>query len=199
LAANPDLYLIAVLPRYPDADGRLSPVPELYGRGLALAALRRAGGDRVAVYSPENDAGVPIYVHAKVCVIDDEWVAVGSDNLSLRSWTHDSELTCAVLDPTGDCGRELRLRLAREHLERADGDDAGLSEPGEFFAAYAWSAAELERWYDGGCAGPRPPGRLRRCKPPELSRRTRLWAGLLYRTVYDPDGRPRSLRRQHAF
>ena len=30
------------------------------------------------------------------------WAIVGSDNLNLRSWTHDSELSCAVLDATRD-------------------------------------------------------------------------------------------------
>ena len=32
------------------------------------------------------------------CVIDDVWMIVGSDNLNLRSWTNDSELSCAVID-----------------------------------------------------------------------------------------------------
>ncbi len=50
-------------------------------------------------------------MHAKVCVIDDEWATVGSDNVSLRSWTHDSELTCAVFDPSGAYARDLRTRL----------------------------------------------------------------------------------------
>ncbi len=72
-----------------------------------------------------------MYVHAKVCVIDDVWATVGSDNLNRRSWTHDSELSCAVLDDTGEFARDLRLRLLREHLDRrADGsDDDGLVDP----------------------------------------------------------------------
>jgi phosphatidylserine/phosphatidylglycerophosphate/cardiolipin synthase-like enzyme len=41
-----------------------------------------------------------VYVHAKACVVDDTWTCVGSDNLNLRSWTHDSELSCAVIDDT---------------------------------------------------------------------------------------------------
>ena len=55
--------------------------------------------------------GYPIYVHAKLCIIDDEWAKVGSDNINRRSWTHDSELACAVVDesPEGrpQDGREL--------------------------------------------------------------------------------------------
>ncbi len=109
LAANPALHLIAVLPAFPDQDGRLSLPPNLLGRVAALEALRAAGGDRVAVYSLENAAGVPIYVHAKVCVVDDTWAIVGSDNFNRRSWTHDSELSCAVIDEAGQPGHRARL------------------------------------------------------------------------------------------
>ncbi|MGW4245107.1 phospholipase D family protein, partial [Nocardia sp. NPDC004722] len=102
LRATPDLRLIAVLPHHPDQDGRLSLPPQLIGRQAALDRLREAGGDRVAVYGIENPAGTPIYVHAKVCVVDDVWATVGSDNLNRRSWTHDSELSCAIVDETLD-------------------------------------------------------------------------------------------------
>ena len=54
------------------------------------------------MYGVENHAGTPVYVHAKVCVVDDVWAAVGSDNVNRRSWTHDSELSCAVLDEERD-------------------------------------------------------------------------------------------------
>jgi phosphatidylserine/phosphatidylglycerophosphate/cardiolipin synthase-like enzyme len=199
LAERPELHLVAVVPRYPDTTGRFARVPELLGRSQAMDALRRAGGDRFAVYSLENDASVPIYVHAKVCVIDDEWAAVGSDNLSLRSWTHDSELACVVVDTDGRYARDLRLRLAREHLGRADGDDEDLRDPARFADVFARSAAALDRWHAGGCVGPRPAGRLRAYQPPPLSRWTKLWAEPIYRTVYDPDGRPRSARRRREF
>ena len=62
------------------------------------------GRDRFAIFDLENEEGTPIYVHAKTVVVDDTWAAVGSDNLNRRSWTHDSELSCAILD--GD--RDLR-------------------------------------------------------------------------------------------
>ena len=56
-------------------------------------------GRRVGVYGIENAAGTPIYVHSKVCVVDDEWTSVGSDNFNRRSWTHDSEVSAAVAHP----------------------------------------------------------------------------------------------------
>jgi phosphatidylserine/phosphatidylglycerophosphate/cardiolipin synthase-like enzyme len=215
LTANRELRLILVIPHYPDQDGKLSKPPTLVGRQAALNEVYAAGGDRVGVYGIENPDGVPVYVHAKVCVADDVWASTGSDNVNRRSWTHDSELTCAVLDtqpdprePTnldrfGDgarlFARGLRLRLAEEHLDRVDGDHDGLIDPVEMFDAFARSADQLQRWHDGGRTGPRPPGRLRPYSAPRLSRSTRAWAGLLYRTICDPDGRPSSLRRRGAY
>jgi phosphatidylserine/phosphatidylglycerophosphate/cardiolipin synthase-like enzyme len=215
LADNPRLRLIAVIPLYPDQGGRFSLPPNLVGRQQALDAVRAAGRDRVAVYGIENHAGTPVYVHAKVCVIDDVWASIGSDNVNRRSWTHDSELSCAVLDAQLDereprsvdrfgdgarrFARDLRLELAREHLDRADGDDADLLDPASAFEQFAMSARRLQDWYDGGRRGPRPPGRLRPYRLEPLSRRTMLWAKPLYRTVYDPDGRPRSMRRRDEF
>ncbi len=163
----------------------------------AIDELRAAGGDRVAVYSPENHAGVPVYVHAKVCVVDDEWATVGSDNVSLRSWTHDSELTCAVVDPSGSYARDLRTRLGQEHLDLSSPET--LVDPVAAFEAFAASAAALQSWHDGGRQGARPPGRLRPFEPVQLSNWTRRWAGILYRTVFDPDGRPRSMRKTDSF
>ncbi|MGI8879159.1 MAG: phospholipase D family protein [Jatrophihabitans sp.] len=215
LRADPALHLIAVIPHHPDQDGRFSLPPNLVGRVQALNMLRDAGDERVAVYGIENHAGTPVYVHAKVCVVDDVWASVGSDNINRRSWTHDSELSCAVIDDARDArapqvvdrfgdgarafARNLRLRLAREHLDRADDDDADLIDPVEGFAAFAESAARLQRWYDSDRSQPRPPGRVRAYAAPQLNRRTRAWATPLYRIVYDPDGRPRSLRRAHRF
>jgi phosphatidylserine/phosphatidylglycerophosphate/cardiolipin synthase-like enzyme len=191
----PGLHLVAVVPRYPDAPGQIGRTPQLYGRERALALLRAAGGDRVHVFSPENAHGTPIYVHAKVCIADDSWATVGSDNVSLRSWTHDSELTCAVVDGSGDYARALRRRLALEHLGVELDDD----DPITFVDAFESAATRLQSWYDGGSTGPRPRGRVLRYRAPALTWWARRWSGLLYRHVHDPDGRPRALRRTESF
>jgi phosphatidylserine/phosphatidylglycerophosphate/cardiolipin synthase-like enzyme len=204
LRQNPALRLIAVIPGYPDQDGRFSLAPNLVGRVAALRLLRRAGGDRVAVYWLENQAGTPIYVHAKVCIVDDTWLMVGSDNFNRRSWTHDSELSCAVLDDppaegpgTGTVARALRLALAREHLGTVpDGSEDSLTRT---FDQFRLAAARLDAWHRGGGRGARPAGQLRRYFMPRLPAWTRAWAWLPYRFIYDPDGRPPSWRRSGRF
>ena len=202
LAANPDLRMIAVVPQFPDRDSPAYNAPQLLARGRSLEQLARAGGERVAVYGLENPAGIPVYVHAKVCVVDDEWTSIGSDNVNMRSWTHDSELSCAVIDqsPTGNCfALRLRLALAREHLDRADGDHEDLRNPVELFEAFAQTAKELDAWHAAGGLGPRPAGRLRRYQAAQVSRFTASWARPLHRMMYDPDGRPPQLRRRGGF
>lgn len=192
LVANPELRIVAVVPRVPDQASPLTRIPQLLGRAHALDTMRQVGGDRVAVYSPESPTGTPVYVHAKVCVIDDVWATVGSDNLNLRSWTYDTELTCAVVDEDGTYAGALRRELNREHIDR----DLDLA---DVFDAFAESAAALDRWYDGGQRGPRPPGRLRAYEPPRLRPLTKVWATPLYRLICDPDGRPRRMRRNHRY
>ena len=80
LRREPALRMIFVIPRFAEQDGRWSEPPNLVGRDRPLRLLREAGGHRVAIYGLENARGTPIYVHAKACVIDDEWACVGSDN-----------------------------------------------------------------------------------------------------------------------
>lgn len=215
LRSDPALHLIAVIPHHPDQDGRFSQPPNLVGRQQALDDIRAAGGDRVGVYGIENRAGTPVYVHAKVCVVDDVWASVGSDNVNRRSWTHDSELSCAVIDESVDereprildrfgdgarvFARELRLQLTREHLERGAGDDSDLLDPVRAFEAFSEGAWRLQRWHDRGRTEPRPPGRVRPYTAARLTRRTLVWATPLYRIVADPDARPRALRRTGQF
>ncbi|MFD7630307.1 phospholipase D family protein [Streptomyces sp. NPDC059851] len=224
LRVNPGLRLIAVIPSLPEQDGRLTLPMNLIGRINALDRLRAAGGPRVAVYGLENHAGTPVYVHAKVCVIDDVWASVGSDNINLRSWTHDSELSCVVLDETPDprpphdpgglgdgargFARRLRLELSREHLDLdpaphasggAEPTDGALCDPGAAFHAFAAAAADLDAWHADGRRGPRPPGRLRSYRPPDLAATSRVLATPLHHVLVDPDGRPLRLRRRNAF
>jgi phosphatidylserine/phosphatidylglycerophosphate/cardiolipin synthase-like enzyme len=206
-----DLRVIAVVPRFAERGGTFSANAENIAQHRVIERLRSAGGDRVAIYDLENLDGRPIYVHAKVCVIDDVWLEAGSDNLNRRSWTHDSEVSCAVLDSTLDerepvdpaglgdgaraLARDTRLRLFREHLGREIDDDLDLLDPVSAFEAWRAAAKELDAWHDAGGQGPRPPGRARLHTPERVPRWQRAPSWILHRLIVDPDGRPRRLRR----
>jgi phosphatidylserine/phosphatidylglycerophosphate/cardiolipin synthase-like enzyme len=211
LRHEPELRLIAVVPRFAERGG-ISASAENIGQQRVISMLHDAGGDRVALYDLESARSIPIYVHAKVCVIDDVWLEVGSDNLNRRSWTHDSELSCAVLDAThderdprdpagmGDGARVLprhtRLRLWREHLGRDEDDDADLVDPVSGFEAWRAAAAALDAWHQSDRRGPRPPGHARVHQPEHVGRHKGWWAHAFHHLFVDPDGRPRHLRRQ---
>ena len=199
LRARPDLRVVVILPRFPDQDGRLSGPLNLAGRVAAQRALRAAGQDRVAWYGLENGEGTPVYVHAKVCLVDDTWAVIGSDNFNRRSWTHDSELSCAILDETAGghpVAERLRRQLTAEHLGVEPAAAPGLSET---FAALAKAAARLDAWHAGGGVGVRPRGQLRRYPDLAFSSWQRAWTTVPYRLIYDPDGRPPALRRRGGF
>lgn len=208
LSANPDLHLVAVLPHRPDLEG-MGERMQREGRREAVEQLRAAAPGRFAAYGIENHSGWPVYVHAKVVVIDDWYATIGSDNINRRSWTHDSELAALVIDDAGldhsPYARSLRLRLAAEHLDRplsgADHEPAMadcVSGRG-LFEAYAAAAAALQTWHDGGNVGPRPPGRLRTLAEVDAGRVARRAIEVPQRLLGDPDGRPRKVRRHNAF
>ena len=171
--------------------------------------LRAAGGPRFAVYGLENDAGTPIYVHAKVCLIDDTWGSVGSDNANRRSWTHGSELSCAVLGhrhrhrhgrPRGPFVGTVAAAPARGRAPRRRGLRAGPHRsrrclrrlPGRGYATGLLARRGRSR------AAP-PPASFAPTPQPTLSRWTRAWATPMYRLLYDPDGRTARMRRQRRF
>jgi len=212
LRQHPGLQLIIVVPRFPDKDGGFSGPPSRAAQARAIALVKAAGGERVGVYDVENESGTPVYVHAKVCVIDDVWATVGSDNLNRRSWTHDSELSCAVIDMERDertpldpgglgdgsrkFARALRLSLWSEHLGRSV-DDPELLTSGHGIALWQSTAAGLARWSID--QGDRPIGRIRAHTIESVSPASRRWANLAYRVIFDPDGRPLSLRLKRQF
>ena len=202
LEREPELRMIVIIPGFPDQDGKVSLPPYLLGREPAMSMLKKAGGSRVSFYSLENTSSVPIYVHAKICVIDDTWCCIGSDNANRRSWTYDSELSAAVLDMHSTNGntwaRSVRHELAREHLGE-NATFADLSDPVQTFEIFHTSAQALDLWHSGGGGGPRPPGHLRTYSQPAVKQWTKLWAMPIYRLLYDPDGRSIWKRLRHQF
>jgi len=85
LRRHPELRLLVVLPRTRIRMANFRVRRADWLRPARWAIVQHAGGERVGIFDVENEIGSPIYVHAKVCVIDDVWSAVGSDNLNRRS------------------------------------------------------------------------------------------------------------------
>jgi phosphatidylserine/phosphatidylglycerophosphate/cardiolipin synthase-like enzyme len=214
LERNPGLKVIAVVPRYPDSDGPLSGPPKRLAQLRAISRLCQAAPDRVGVFDLENTAGTPIYVHAKICIIDDTWFTCGSDNFNRRSWTTDSELTCAVIDTSAadrdapaigtDPGASrplayaLRHQLWAEHLG-LDQNDPQLHAPEDGLKLWNAAADALDHWHEKGRRPPRPTGHVRHHTSKEVPRLQRLWADPANRLLIDPDGRPRQLRGTTRF
>lgn len=82
----------------------------------------RYGKERLRIYHPVTKAGEPIYVHAKILIIDDRAIRVGSSNFNNRSMGLDSE--CDVVVDAGRAGNAattarimaIRDELLAEHL-----------------------------------------------------------------------------------
>jgi phosphatidylserine/phosphatidylglycerophosphate/cardiolipin synthase-like enzyme len=115
LAAPPSdqFRVVLVLPQKPSngADttrgqlGRLLDADDGAGRLLA-----------VTLTSHDGDNAVPVYVHAKLGIVDDLWMTVGSANLNEHSLFNDTEANLVTTD--ADLVRQTRLRLWAEHLQR---------------------------------------------------------------------------------
>ena len=88
--------------------------PNEVGRMEAIEVVQKVAHRTGCTCSTSRThAGTPVYVHAKVCVVDDVWACAGSANLNRRSWSHDGELSCAVLDDDARRARAARPRRAR--------------------------------------------------------------------------------------
>lgn len=58
-------------------------------------------------------AGLPVYVHCKLMIVDDAWATVGSCNLHAHSLGGHSEMNASIWDAS--VARDLRQRLRRKH------------------------------------------------------------------------------------
>jgi phospholipase D1/2 len=91
-------------------------------RARLLAMLRRRDRfGRLRVYTPVTAGEQPIYVHAKIMIVDDRLLRVGSSNLNNRSMGYDTECDLALEAEDDDTHlshaiRSFRARLLAEHL-----------------------------------------------------------------------------------
>ncbi len=114
--AGPEVVVINPM----TADGWLEPIAMDSARARLMAALRRRDvHDRLRMYHPYTAGGQAIYCHAKVLVVDDRVLRLGSSNVNNRSMRLDSECDLA-LEATDDDIRArilgVRDDLIAEHL-----------------------------------------------------------------------------------
>jgi phosphatidylserine/phosphatidylglycerophosphate/cardiolipin synthase-like enzyme len=128
--------------------------------------------------SASKDRADPLYVHAKVAVVDDRWLIVGSANLNAHSFFNDTEMCVATDDAA--LARDTRIRLWAEHLELSE-DDVAATAPVELVDSHWRPIAndQLERVRSGA------PPTHRLMELPEVSRRSRRLLGPLTGLVDD--------------
>jgi phosphatidylserine/phosphatidylglycerophosphate/cardiolipin synthase-like enzyme len=88
-----------------------------------------------------------LYVHAKIGIVDDRWLTIGSANLNAHSFFNDTEVNVQVFDER--LARATRLRLWGEHLGLAESEIAG--DPADVVDRH-WipiARRERERWRSG--------------------------------------------------
>ena len=156
----------------------------------SLAKVDHAG--RMHVFAPVTALGTPIYVHAKLMIVDDAILRVGSANLNNRSMGLDSE--CDLFIDAGRPGNghvapaiaRLRHRLIAEHC--------GIAPARAAEALVAGNLAELVALL---------PHNARRLVPLPLRRLTQAQKALADAALLDPE-RPEEIfavpaRRQGLF
>ncbi|WP_230532246.1 phospholipase D-like domain-containing protein [Microvirga roseola] len=113
--------IVVVNPR--STEGWLEQETMGVARDVCLERVLRADRHgRFRIFYPVNEAGQPIYVHAKILIVDDRLMRVGSSNINNRSMGFDSECDLAIeaAEPdraTRDAIQRMRNDLLAEHLD----------------------------------------------------------------------------------
>ncbi|MDT8854415.1 phospholipase D-like domain-containing protein [Paracoccaceae bacterium Fryx2] len=162
-----------------EAEGWLEPLAMDTARARLVASLMRHDPHgRLAIYHPVTAGENPIYVHAKLLIVDDRLLRIGSSNFNNRSMRLDSECD-VVLDATQDGSgaiagklRDLLHDLLAEHLGRTP----------EAVAASVAREGSLVR----GIEALRGSGRS--LVPYEIPDLSALQAWLADNEILDPDG-----------
>ncbi|HVF95241.1 MAG TPA: phospholipase D-like domain-containing protein [Sphingomonas sp.] len=158
------------------AQGWLEPLAMDTARARLLEALkRRDRHGRLRMYHAHTAGGEPIYVHAKLTVVDDQQLRVGSANMNNRSLRLDTECDLIVIaDDAATAATIVSFRdsLLAEHL------DVTTAQVAKAIAAHGSLIGAIEEL--------RGPGRsLRPYEPKELAS-VEKW--LADNEVLDPEG-----------
>lgn len=170
-----DFRLVVVLPSKPST-GK----DDTLGQLAVLAEADDGAGRFVAstLHAWAEGETKPVYVHAKVGIVDDQWLTIGSGNLNNHSLFNDSEVNVVTRDPA--LARETRLRLWGEHLEMPAAALGDLS-PVDLID-HLWIPTALEQ-LERREAGEPPTHRLARL--PQVSKRSKRLLGPLQTFLVD--------------
>lgn len=139
-ALNRGVLVAIVVPDHPNVGRRYTdagfdhlreraPDAAAAGRLLALTL----GADSVSTDLPGELFYRPVYVHAKVGIVDDRWLTVGSANLNNRGFGGDAEMNISLADP--QVAADMRLALWMEHLQASLEEGATIRDVERGFAA----------------------------------------------------------------
>lgn len=160
--------------------------------------------NRFRIFTPKTEGGDDIYVHAKLMIVDDELLKIGSANMNNRSLGLDSECDLALeagSEEEREALRGLRTRLMAEHLGHSEEEVAATFErTGSLLA----TIDELTN-ADGRRLEPlpfeRPAGLTKAIAERELldpRSPDAMFERMTERTLFRPlRGRLKSLRRRH--
>lgn len=161
------------------AQGIVEPIAMDSARARLMKALKLADQyDRLRMYHPVTKRGRPIYVHAKIMIVDERVIKVGSSNFNNRSLRLDTECDITIdADQPGDDPAVRRIAAIRDELiaEHLDVEPAVITEK---LAGGGSLIAAIE--------GLRGKGRtLRPFRHPKLGR-VKVW--LADHEILDPEG-----------
>jgi phosphatidylserine/phosphatidylglycerophosphate/cardiolipin synthase-like enzyme len=169
-----DFRIVVLLPARPNDGADVS-------RGQVAALIEADDGNArflaTTVYARHGTLRDLVYVHAKIGVVDDRWLTIGSANLNEHSLFNDSEMNVVSLDPA--LARATRLQLWSEHLEadvgEIDGDTTAVVDE----RWHEIADEQLERVRAG------TPLTHRLVKLPGVSRRSARLSGSLQGRIFD--------------
>ncbi|MDQ6934328.1 MAG: phospholipase D family protein [Actinomycetota bacterium] len=132
---SPEFRMVLVLPKKPN-NGKDTTRGQL-GRLIGADHSEQLLATTVLGSTLESPG---VYVHAKVAVIDDRWLTVGSANLNEHSLFNDTEVNVLTCDR--ELARDTRLRLWEEHTRRPR---AELDGPAHEVVDRVWGAIAEEQ------------------------------------------------------
>ena len=150
-----EFRIVVLLPAHPN-NGR----DDTRGQLGVLAEADHGNGRLNAFTLHQPGTKHSVYVHAKIGIVDDCWLTIGSANLNEHSLFNDTEVNIVTTD--AELVKAVRLKLWEEHLEAASGEIARLP------VAHA-----VDEWWRRRAEDPR--SKLARL--PGISRRSRALLG----------------------